>query len=208
MIAAELDIFVPDISFLDLKKFLKETHEHHFRTPILSREETRYEKRHSRKYPWDRRVLEFNGEKYFNYNNRYPFKEIYHLIDFLPILKETRVVLLLCQDKQDVYDFNFHFDGDEKYGFRICFNLDIDKVFLEFGQLKENFLYIKNTTEQIKPDMIEKNFFLKPMKKNTIFQISGDYPHRVPIVEGNERVVLIVRGKLDNKKLNFLQEVQ
>lgn len=212
MIAAELDVVLPKLSFTSLYKFLKDTEHAHFSVEDFSKEESVYFERNHKNYPWERRILEYEGEIFYDYRNKKLFKNLISIIDSFPIIKDTRVVILLFQKKQEEYDFNYHFDKDEKYGFRICYNLNTNIPFLEFAKLKKEYSYVRNTLEKIQPFMVENNTYnLIPTKKNTVLMFDGvEYPHKVPVVNGNsKRLSIIVRGKLsDIKNLNFCQIIK
>jgi hypothetical protein len=210
LIAGEIDIEVPDIEFDQILKFIKDTEILH-RESKVSMEEKLYTERNKRQYPWNRRLLELNGVPFFNYRNISPFNQLCNLIDSLPINPETRTVLLLNQKIQLDYDFNFHFDGDDQYGFRICLGLDINKSFLEMAKLRSEFIDLNSRSNKIEEYMVElPTHQIIPSKSNTVFCINGSvYPHRVPINNSCTRSVIIVRGKLTNiDNLKFLQKVE
>lgn len=212
MIASELNLYVPYINLFDIRNFLQTTKKDHDSIISFSNEEKTYEHRNSRPYPWHRRVIELQGQKQFDLTDNIEFNKIYKVIDQLPLVKNKRNVLIIYQDQQPEYDFNFHFDGDKEYGFRICFNLDPSKVFLEFAKLKQEFLYIKENRQKIENHMVDyKIYKLYPSSTNTIFCINGkNFPHRVPVMANSSRLVVIVHGELDQeefKKLNYLQVI-
>jgi len=215
LIAAEIDIQVPHISAELMEDFFKISKFAHEKSKA-SDEEKIYFERNQKKYPWDRRVLEFNGNILHNYRKHPAFNDIVPIIEQLPILLEDRVVLLIGQPVQSDYDFNWHFDNDHGYGFRICFGLTLNKTFLEFSKLKPEFSYCapaigKNGLEKIETHMVEEKIYsITPQKSNTILCINGSqYPHRVPPDNSvNARFVLIVRGKpITLEHLNFIQQI-
>jgi len=209
MIAAELDLYLPAIDLEEVKKFIKETEIIHFSNQSFSKEEVIYRERNGKPYPWNRRLLEYCGKYFYNYLDEGPFVKLAPVIKSLPIMENTRVVLLLHQEEQKNYDFNFHFDKDENFGFRICYGLDTEEPFVEFAKLKNDFLHVRNTLEPIKNYMIEDiKYSLVPKNKNTVFLFNGNsFPHRVPLttVKSN-RIAIIVRGKLTEiENLKYLQ---
>ncbi len=209
LIYGELDINIPEIAYADIEKFIIDTKIVH-ELSTHSMEETIYVRRNNKPYPWDRRVLEVNGREFHNYKKCQPFNALVSLIDSLPIDRESRVVLLLCQKEQDSYDFNFHFDNDDPCGFRICFNLDINKIFLEIASLKHEFMDLPNGSK-IENHMVKEEIYdVIPKKTNTIFCIAGKkYPHRVPVNNSSQRVSIIVRGKITTlEDLNFLTKIE
>lgn len=208
LIYGELDINVPEISYADIEKFIIDTKIVH-ELSTHSQEEKIYAQRNNRSYPWERRLLEFNGKEFHNYKNIQPFNDLVNLIDSLPIDRGSRVVLLLSQKEQDSYDFNFHFDKDDPHGFRICFGLNINQVFLEIAPLKSEFLQLSN--QKIEDHMLEPTLYkVIPKKANTVFCLPGNkYPHRVPVNNSTRRTVLIVRGKVTTlSDLAFLHKVE
>ena len=211
LIAGELDIAVPNVSFDAVDQFIKDSKLMHDLSNF-GKEEQVYFHRNKRHYPWDRRVLETLGKPVYDYRNINPFNSIKDIIDALPIVKETRVILLLSQREQSNYDFNYHFDRDNQYGFRICFGLDTNKTFLEMASLKPEFRAHGEGLNKIEDYMVEDAVHkLIPTRANTVFCIKGNkYPHRVPITSSVQRFVIIVRGDLvsiDNLKfLNRIDE--
>jgi hypothetical protein len=119
LIAGELQLNVPQLSFNDIDSFIIETQDVH-NSSNMSLEEKTYWQRNNRVYPWDRRLLEFEGRTFHNYKEHKAFIQINKIIESLTIKPTTRVVLLLCQRIQSDYDFNWHFDRDNQIGFRIC----------------------------------------------------------------------------------------
>jgi len=208
MIAGELKINLPTLSFDVIDNFLNDSENDHYSSE-KSQEEKIYEIRNKRKYPWKRRILEFHGKKIYKFKNDHPFYKIFKIIDKLPLTKETRRVLFLYQEHQDSYDFNFHFDQDNMYGFRICYGLDTDNTFLEFSRLKQE---IKKSRKKIENEMVDKKVYkLIPKKKDTVFLINGeDFAHRVPLINSSSRAVFIISGDLTDlnnlKFINILKE--
>jgi|694.fasta_scaffold12717_8 hypothetical protein len=199
LIAGELDIELPEINFQDVYDFIERTRSIHHDNDKLCMEEKTYFLRNNKKYPWDRRILEFNGTKFFNYDSLPPFDKLTKIIDSLPIDSESRVVFLLSQIQQSDYDFNFHFDKDQEYGFRIAYGLNPNKPFLEFAKLKDSFIHLKTSLFRIEQHMMEdESFSLVPRVPNTVFCVTGNLPHRVPITHSANRFVVGVRGKLKN----------
>jgi len=210
LIAGELDIELPDITFDELGDFLSATKFKHEQSKAYAEEQIYFE-RNGRGYPWDRRVLEFNGIPYFNYKDTPPLNKLIEVIDLLPIIKPSRVILLLSQREQLDYDFNFHFDSDAGYGFRLCFGLEPGKTFLEMSTLKSEFVEHAREQKKITQDMVEdKVYEIIPTKSNTVFCIKGsNYPHRVPVNNSTSRFVLIVRGQLTSiDNLKFLRKIE
>jgi hypothetical protein len=209
LIAGELDITVPSVSFDAVDQFIKDSKILHDLSNF-GKEEQIYFARNNRQYPWDRRVLETLGKPVYDYRNIDPFNSIIDIIDSLPIIKETRVILLLSQREQNNYDFNFHFDRDNQYGFRICFGLDTNKTFLEMAALKSEFKQYGENLNKIEDYMVEDTVHkLIPSRPNTVFCIKGNtYPHRVPITNSVQRFVVIVRGDLTSiDNLKFLTRI-
>lgn len=206
LIAGELDVNVPAMDFSALEDFIQLSKNTHVSTD-MSREERIYQQRNSRPYPWERRLLENNGVMLHNYNNHPAFAQLVETLDRLPIVKSTRLVLLLSQIAQSDYDFNFHFDRGGPYSFRICLGLDTNKVFLEMSKLKSEFLQM-SWKDRILPHHVEdKKYNIIPTKTNTVFCIeSKKYPHRVPINNSSMRLVLVVSGELFTPvdELNFI----
>lgn len=203
MIAAELNLEVPTIDFNQIELFLVETLVEHSLNTNSSREEKVYELRNRRSYPWQRRILEFQGKPCHDYRNKNPFKILNGLLDNLPVDPTDRTILMIYQKQQPDYDFNYHYDGDREYGFRVCFNLDTDKVFVEFAKLREEYSYVRESREKILDNMIDSThvYQLKPIKTNTVFCFNRlQYPHRVPLSSHDNRLVLIVQGTLQKQK--------
>lgn len=210
LIAGELDITVPDITFEELEEFLAATKFRHEHSKAYAEEQI-YLERNGKVYPWDRRVLEFNGISNYNYSEVQPFNKLISVIDSLPILKHTRVILLISQKSQPDYDFNFHFDLDAGYGFRLCFGLDTTKTFLEMSKLKPEYLAHGRELKKIESYMVEEQVYaVTPVKSNTVFCINGsEYPHRVPVNNSGARFVLIVRGDLTSlDDVKFLKRIE
>lgn len=208
LIFGELDINVPDISVDKIEQFIKDTEEEHV---LLghSKEEEVYFQRNNRPYPWNRRILQFKDRTFYNYQNREEFKEVYEIFKQLPIKEEERIVLLLQQNNQPQYDFNFHFDNDNPFGFRLCLGLDTSKVFLEQSKIKEEFHQHALSLKKIEDTMVEgKVYKIKPTKSNSVLILNGNkYPHRVPVDYNRNRAVFVIRGKLEDiSNLQFLQK--
>lgn len=210
LIYGEIDVEVPNISLEELKKFIDDTAIEHI-TLGHSKEEDTYLRRNNRKYPWERRILEYAGRVFYNYKNTKLFDQIYKVIEKLPINRdEHRVVLMLYQETQPNYDFNFHFDNDNPMGFRICLGLDTDKPFLEQAKIKPEFHQHALQLKKIEDYMVEEyQYTIKPIRSNTVFCLNADsYPHRVPIGSNTSRVAIVVKGIVGSiDHLNFLQRV-
>ena len=209
-IAGELDIEVPSLNFNLLDSFLQNSEEA-YKNSKSYRDEIVYHERNQRPYPWKRRVLESQGTVLHNYRNLDLFKPIVNLIDSFPIAPFTRVILLISQSNQPDYDFNYHFDRDDTYGFRICFGLDTSKTFLELAELKTEFRTHGENLGKIENYMVKGPIYsIRPMKSNTVMCLPGKkYPHRVPVNNSGARCVLIVRGNLISLDgINFLQKVK
>jgi hypothetical protein len=210
LIAGEVDVNLPDITFQELEDFLTATKFRHEHSKAFAEEQTYFE-RNGRRYPWDRRVLEFNGIPNYNFKDITPFNRLVEIIDSLPIVKSSRIILLISQKEQADYDFNFHFDLDAGYGFRLCFGLDVSKTFLEMSKLKPEYLAHGRELKKIEQTMVEdKVYEIIPSKSNTVFCINGnEYPHRVPVNNSEARFVLIVRGDLMSlDDVKFLKRIE
>jgi hypothetical protein len=207
LIAGELTIDVPQISFDELDNFLLKTAPMHNSTN-MSAEEKMYTIRNNRIYPWERRVLEFEGRTFHNYRENKPFTELSDIIDSLPIKASSRVVTLLLQKEQGTYDFNWHFDRDT-LGFRICLGLDTTKSFLEFAKLKEEYNEYNRNLKRIEPYMVDETIFsITPTRTNTVLCVTGEkYPHRVPLINATQRCSLIVRGELTDTNFDLCQRI-
>jgi len=210
MIAAECDIPLPNVSFSDVRLFFESTHTEYYSNTSASKEEIVYKERNNKVYPWQRRIIQANGNTlHKNQTDSYLYF-LNDILESLPIKKETRNVISIYQTHQLNYDFNFHYDGDREYGFRICYNLDTSKTFLEFAKLLPEYMDVKVSRKKIESDMTDNSVIHKlvPYRTNTIFCVNGNqYPHRVPIVNHDERVVFIVNGDLDKERfqnLNYL----
>jgi len=209
LIAGELDINVPAIDFGLLEDFIELSKNTHVSTD-MSKEERIYQQRNNRPYPWERRLLENNGAPLHDYSNHPAFAQLLETLNCLPIVKSTRVVLLLRQIAQSDYDFNFHFDRGGPYSFRICLGLDTNKAFLEMSKLKPEFLTMSWRDRILNEYVEEKKYDIIPTKTNTVFCIeSKEYPHRVPINDSGMRLVLVVSGELTEpiEQLNFTAKV-
>ena len=208
LIAGELQITVPQVSFNDIDNFIRETAELHHASK-MSLEEKAYMQRTHREYPWDRRLLEYEGKTFHNYKEHTAFIQLVNIIESLPINSLSRVVLLLSQKAQTDYDFNWHFDRDNQIGFRICIGLDTTKPFLEFARLKEEYKNYNKNMKRIEPYMVEEQIYdITPTKTNTVLCVNGErYPHRVPLNNNTERCAIIVRGDLMHTNFNFCQRI-
>jgi hypothetical protein len=210
LIYGELDIDVPKISLHEFDVFFENTQNDH-RNLKHSIEEDIYFERNKKKYPWQRRILEVKGSLFHEYRSFSVFSSILQIIDYLPIKKETRVVTILYQKEQFDYDFNFHFDNDKTYGFRVCFGLEEQKVFLELARIKDEYQQHALNLKKIENYMVDSDIIeIIPKKSNTVLCLNGfRYPHRVPITSNCVRVAIIVRGEVSNmEKLNFIQKVE
>ena len=210
MIAAELDYNVPSIPMEDVNLFIEATKESYEKS-LFFKEDLIYKERNSREYPWTRRVLEFNGNKIYPYDTRGAFVPFMDLINSLPVDHKTRTVILISQNEQTDYDFNFHFDGEIDYGFRICNGIDTTRPFLEFSQLKDEYVQHARDRKKIENNMVKEEIYdVIPKKTNTIFCIAGKkYPHRVPVNNSFQRVSIIVKGKITTlEDLNFLTKIE
>jgi hypothetical protein len=208
LINGELDIEVPNISIDAIDIFVKESKELHTQLGH-SKEEDIYFERNKRHYPWNRRVLQYKNTYFHSSNTREEFKEVYKVMDQLPIKEENRIVLLLQQNEQQNYDFDFHFDNDTPFGFRICLGLDINKVFLEQSKIKDTYKNHALQLGKIDDNMVEDSIYeIRPAKENTVLILNGyEFPHRVPLNNSSGRAVFVVRGKLESlDKLIFLRK--
>lgn len=197
MIAAELNYDVPVIPMFHIDEFLAATKESYEKS-LFFKEDEIYKQRNSRSYPWTRRVLEINGNEVYPYLQQGAFQPMADLINSLPVKQDTRTVILISQRKQVDYDFNFHFDREKDYGFRICNGLDTNKTFLEFSKLKDQYVQHARDHKKIENNMVhEKIYSLVPKKSNTVLMVNGHmFPHRVPVDGSTNRFVLIVKGDL------------
>lgn len=211
LIAGEINISLPNIDFLEIETFLKNSLVHHTNN-ITSSVEKIYHERNLRSYPWQRRVLEFKGEHIYDYTDYSEIQKILSLAYSLPIEKKDRLIILLFQSAQDNYDFDWHFDRDINYGFRICFGLNPTVPFIRFAKLKEEFEKMKDSWEKIYNHMIyeDQQYDLYPSKENTVFLINKNkHPHKVPVLENNnKRCVIIVQGIIQNLNLDFIQKIE
>jgi hypothetical protein len=210
MIAAELDYNVPAITMEDVNLFIDATKDSYEKSRFF-KEDLVYQERNRRPYPWTRRVLEVRGYKIYPYDVQGALVPLMDVINSLPIIESTRTAVLISQNEQADYDFNFHFDAEPSYGFRICCGLDTTKPFLEFSQLKDEYLIHGRDRKKIENHMVhEKLYTLTPKKSNTVLCVNGDYyPHRVPINGSKNRFVIIVEGqisKLDDQP--YLQVIE
>lgn len=199
MIAAELDYDVPAINMEDVNHFLDATKESYEKS-VFFKEDLIYKERNLREYPWTRRVLEFNGNKIYPYDTRGAFVPLMDLINSLPVDHKTRTVILISQNEQTNYDFNFHFDGEADYGFRICNGINTTQPFLEFSKLKDEYVQHARDRKKIENNMVHEQLYsLTPKKSNTVLCINGQsFPHRVPINAAKNRFVIIVKGQISN----------
>lgn len=211
IVAGEIDIDIPDINLGKIELFLSDTIHIHTNSKMSS-EEKIYKQRNNRPYPWDRRVLEYLGTPTYDFNKYPEFKKIFNVVNCLPIDVNTRTCLMLYQNSQKSYDFNWHFDGDNDYGFRVCFNLDTAVPFVELAKLDKKFEYVNKTFERIQQHMVDETtkIQLYPTRKNTIFLFNRlNYPHRVPMINSNvNRCVIIVHGKIIDLNLKFIQKIE
>ncbi len=206
LIYGELDIEVPEISIDKIEKFVKETEAAHVQLGH-SKEEDTYFQRNNRHYPWNRRILQFKDKKFYNYNNREEFKDVVKIFEKLPIKDEERIVLLLQQTQQPLYDFNFHFDNDNPFGFRVCLGLNTSKTFLEQSKIKKEFHKHALDLGKIENYMVEDRVYkIVPKKSNTVFVLNAnEFPHRVPVENNIARTVFVVRGKIESlDNLDFI----
>lgn len=210
LIAGEINIEIPNIDITKLEKFLAETKEIHSNSRT-SAEEKVYQQRNNREYPWTRRILEYNGKPIYDFSIYPEMQRILTIADNLPINPATRLILMLFQTAQKEYDFNWHFDGDTQYGFRICFGLDTSIPFVQLTKLKPDYEYVSKTLERIESHMVyeDKQYDLYPTKENTVFMLNRKiYPHRVPVFENSKmRCVIIVQGDLIESNLDFLHRI-
>lgn len=210
IIAGELDLDVPKIDLSEIEKFLVDTHEIHLNSRT-STEEKIYQQRNDREYPWQRRVLEFKGKSIYDYSEYPELKKFFSFIDTLPVNAINRTSVMLYQTNQKSYDFNWHFDGDTQYGFRVCVGLDKSVPFVQLGKLKPNYEHVTKTFEKIENFMIEENkqYDLYPSKENTVFLLNRlNCPHRVPIIENSkQRCVIIVFGDTFDLNLKYIQRI-
>jgi hypothetical protein len=145
------------------------------------------------------------------FNGIESFTEFNYIFDFARQYVDDALVIMLYQKNQEKdYDFNFHFDADMPHGYRICFGLDIEKPFLEFSKIKDDYAVHARELKQITLDMMEDRIYtLTPMRSNTVMQINGiDHPHRVPLTNSTNRLVFIVNGKINSQqKISYLQTI-
>jgi len=205
-IIGELDIDIPAISEDNVIDFLAYSREQHI-AQGHSKEEDRYSLRNNRQYPWDRRVLEYKGTKFYNYEKWFNILEILNVI---PIRPENRTIILLHQTSQLDYDFNFHFDNDAPIGYRLCFGLDTTKPFLELAKVKPEYKMHSLQLNRIEDYMVDDNLrSITPIKSNTLICLNGeDYPHRVPIGNNSGRTVFVIYGKnFKELSVKYLQKL-
>jgi len=212
IIAGELDLTVPAMDIDAVKNFILLTKEMHDNS-VAAAEEKIYVERNQRPYPWDRRILERDSKTYWRYNQLEVFKPILPLLDQLPLNTKHRSIIMIYQENYVDYDFNYHFDNVAGIGFRICFNLDTDKTFVQLSQLKEEFVKHGRTKNKIEDDMVEGDVTdLVPSKPNTVFFLNGtNFPHRVPVLpHTGPRLVLIVMGlpTFNFNNLKWLQKFE
>ena len=207
LIIGELESNIADIPFDILDDFIETTVSSHAKYGHL-KEETVYASRNKRLYPWHRRVLEYDQSVFHNYKDHKFFANLNTVINNLPI--ERRSMVLLYQKQQPEYDFNFHFDDDRPWGFRICLGLDTSKPFLELSKIKIDYQKHALELKKIENYMVEDNLYqIIPKKSNTIFCInSHEYPHRVPVDSNKARVSIVIGGKLIHQNLNYIQRIE
>lgn len=210
LIAGEIDLAVPDIDLVHVEQFLAQTHEIHNNSRTSS-EEKGYKQRNDREYPWQRRVLEYLNKPIYDYSLFPEINKIIEMTHTLPIVPATRTSLMLYQNSQKTYDFNWHFDVDTEQGFRICFNLNTEIPFVQLAKLKPEFEYVSKTFERIENHMVDESnqHEIYPTRKNTVFLLNRrNYPHKVPVFErSSQRCVIIVSGKITDPNFNFLQRI-
>lgn len=210
LIYGELDIDVPKLSIEKFDDFFKKTETTH-KNLRHSIEEDVYFQRNKKNYPWLRRVLEIKGDQCHDYRSYAIFFPITKIIDILPIRRESRIVTILYQKEQPEYDFNFHFDNDKTYGFRICFGLALRRAFLELSKIKDEYQQHALDLKKIENFMVESDIIeIVPKKSNTVICLNGfRYPHRVPINSNGSRVSIIVRGEVTGlESLKYIQRVE
>ena len=205
LIIGELESNISDIPFDILDDFIETTVSSHEKYGHV-KQETVYASRNNRPYPWHRRVLEHNQSVFHNYRDHKFFANLNTVIDSLPI--DRRFMVLLYQKQQPEYDFNFHFDDDRPWGFRICLGLDTSKTFLELSKIKTEYQQHALELKKIENYMVEDKLYkIVPKKSNTIFCINSlEYPHRVPVDSNKGRVSIVVGGDL--KQLNNFNYIQ
>ena len=210
LIAGELNVELPNVDIVKLEKFITDTEEIHSNSRT-SAEEKVYYQRNNREYPWTRRVLEYNGKLIYDYSTYLEIQKILKVADSLPINRASRIILMLFQTSQKEYDFNWHFDSDTQYGFRVCFGLDKSIPFVHLTKLKPEYEHVSKTFERIESHMVYEDiqYDLYPTKENTVFMLNRKiYPHKVPVVENSKmRCVIIIQGELMESNLDFLQRI-
>lgn len=205
-IIGELNIEIPEIPERNVSEFLDYSKDYH----ILhghSKEEDRYFARNNRKYPWYRRVLEYKGTKFYDYENWFNISKI---LNSIPILQKDRTIILLHQNEQLEYDFNFHFDNDAPIGYRLCYGLNTTKKFLELSKIKQEYKDHALQLNKIEPFMLyDKIYSIVPIKSNTLIRLNGeDYPHRVPVENNKCRTVFVIYGKnFKEISIEYLQKL-
>lgn len=202
LIAAEIDIDVPTMEKFDIISFLKETEEI-YKSPV----ESVYKKRNNRIYPWTRRVISFQGEPIYSLEK---YIELNTVFELAKILITDPTVIMIHQEKQSNYDFDWHTDQDSPYGYRLCYGLDTNQPFIELSKLKNEYIGVIKRKEKVFDHMIEDRIYtFTPLRQNTLVQIEGDsYVHRVPIIESSERLVFIIIGEPCTCNHKYLQIVE
>lgn len=197
----ELNIKPPHLDLNQVKKFCQDT-EQEYLASADSLTNKIYFDRNTRGYPWHRRVLESAGQKLFSTEI---FDEVFLLINDLPVVKHTRRVVMIYQDIQPPYDFVYHFDGDNPFGFRICYGLETDFPFLSIQKLKNPFIEHARKFNKITEDMLEgREILFTPKNSDCVLLLNGtSHPHAVPVRTTNsQRAVFIVLGTIDDIAFN------
>ena len=203
MISAEIDTELPNLSNFDIDKYHADTEIAYNSYSVV---EKGYFKRQNRQYPWTRRSLYQNGKQLLDVSQ---FIELLPIFDIAKFWIINPTIISIYQPEQGNYDFKFHFDGDRPFGYRLCYGLDISKVFVEFSKLKEEFREYSYNGKKIEDRMVEEQLYrLVPKRSNTIFKMDGViYPHRVPLNASTGRLVFIVTGIPKNIEHAYLQTI-
>lgn len=198
---SELDINIPNLDNFDIDKFYSETAVLYNNT-VSEQIENNYRKNINEVFPWKRRILMLKGDLILNLDN---YQELIPVLDLSKELVEKPSISLIYQIDQPVADFDFHFDGSNT-GYRICYGLSTEGVFLEFSRLKKEFLSVRSG---IKNYMLEDRVYsLIPKKKNTLLSITEEvFPHRVPYINAKYRYVFAVIGNFKPHEYKSLQEL-